>query len=191
MTQPDKHNLYHQTFVVALPIPQVAFVDDAEGVVEELQLAFASLRLISLAYRGAYLKQFHSLLILAHEDVSQMAAQPGHEMRSVESFGQDFVEYHHDLWSIALQHRIHYLEIIIVVENIEILNDILVLYVVAAEANNLIECRERVTHSAVGLLGYHVQSLGLHLHVLRLRHILQMPDYIGHTDAVEVINLTT
>ena len=63
--------------------------------------------------------------------------------------------------------------------------------VALAEARRLVKDRQRVAHTAVGLLGYHVQRLGLCLDAFALCHHLEVVYNAGHGHAVEVINLAT
>ena len=109
----------------------------------------------------------------------------------VEALGEHLVEQHHDVGGLVLERLVDDLEVVFAVEDIEVFEHLLVGDVALAEARRLVKDRQRVAHTAVGLLGYHVQRLGLCLDAFALSHHLEVVYDAGHGHAVEVINLAT
>ena len=118
-----------------------------------------------------------------------MARQSADDVATVEASGDDVVEQHHHFSSLVLHTQVYDAEIIVRVEYVEVFNHLGVSDVALTEARCLVEHREGVSHSAVSLFGYHVESLLLIFYPLLLSHHLQMVHDARHRHALEVVNL--
>ena len=85
---------------------------------------------------------------------------------------------------------VHEAEIILGTQHVQVLTDEVVGEIAAREANHLVENRQGVSHSAVGLLRYQAQGLRLCRVALFGGYALQMLDCVLCGDALEVVNLT-
>ena len=60
-----------------------------------------------------------------------------------------------------------------------------------AKTHHLIENRQRIAHGTIRLLCNYIQSFGFSFNTFATSHILQMFYNISHTNAIEIIDLTT
>ena len=90
---------------------------------------------------------------------------------------------------IAFQTGVDQPEVIFVVEYVEVFDDGLVGDVSTREAHHLVEYREGVAHTPVGLLGDDVERFGLGGNTFLCGDILQVLGNVGRGDTLEVIDL--
>ncbi len=74
-----------------------------------------------------------------------MVAHAADEMLRLEAFADDVVQDEQDVACLATKDVVDDLEVIVVVEHVQVLDDVLVCDVLAAEAHHLVEDGERVT----------------------------------------------
>ena len=118
-----------------------------------------------------------------------MRAQRQHEMQGIEALGQDLVEGQQRIPIVAAKERIHQLEGVFVVQDIEVPEHIFITDLRAAESDGLVEDGQGVPHCAVRLLRNDVQGLVVDMDVLLPRDVAQVRHDVGNADAVEVVGL--
>ena len=118
-----------------------------------------------------------------------MAGQGAHKVQGVEALGQDLVQGEEGAAVIAGQEVFHHLETVFVVQDIEVSDDVLVFDIRSAESHRLVKDGEGVTHSAIGLGGYHVEGFVVYLYAFLLCNAAEVSHHIRDGDAVEVIRL--
>ena len=118
-----------------------------------------------------------------------MGAQGGDEVKGVEALGKYFVEYQQGGAVVFCKEGVGEAEAVFVVQHVEVADDILVLYVRAAEGDGLVEDGEGVTHGAVGFLGYDVQGGVVCRNAFFICDCAEVADYVRYADAVEVVCL--
>ena len=89
-----------------------------------------------------------------------------------------------------LQEEIREAEVIVVIQYVETADDTLVGDVALCVAHHLVEERERIAHTTIGLLGYDVQRSLFGLHALLGSHVGQMLHDVVQLDTREVVDLT-
>ena len=90
-----------------------------------------------------------------------------------------------------LQSVFHQVEIIIRIQDVEYRDSLLVGDGIATERHQLVEDRQRVTHTAICFLCHHVQCLFARRDTFIHCHLLQVRNDIRYGDTIEVIYLTT
>ena len=88
-----------------------------------------------------------------------------------------------------MQSRIHYFEIVFVVEHIEVADYILVVHVGATESNSLVEYGQSITHRSVRLAGNHMERLVVYVDALPCGYGTEVHHYVRHADPVEIVGL--
>ena len=111
-------------------------------------------------------------------------------MSAVEALVYYVVQQHHHVCRLVLQAQVDDVKVVVGVEHVQVLNHLFICDVALTETCSLVEHRQRVSHSAVGLLRYHVQRLFLVSYAFLVGHHLQVVDDVGHRHALKVINLT-
>ena len=114
-----------------------------------------------------------------------------HKDLTAEALHKHLIKVEQSVDIVALQEQIGKAEVGIVVEHIKGLCYGLILQVSATERHRLIEHRERVAHTTVGLLGNKVERLVVGSNTLILGDVAQILNCILHADTIKVVNLTT
>ena len=119
-----------------------------------------------------------------------MLVQARHKGLARKSLREHLVETDEGLGVVALEEQIDHREVGVVVQHVKCLRHSLVLKVGVAERDGLVEHRQRIAHTSVGLLGYEVERLLVELHALLLGDVFKVTHRVLDADAVEVIDLT-
>ena len=82
-------------------------------------------------------------------------------------------------------------EVIVIIQDVETIDNSLIGHVTLRVAHHLVEERERIAHTTIGLLSYDVQSRLLGCDTLLRGHLGEMLHDIAQLDASEVVDLTT
>ena len=120
-----------------------------------------------------------------------MTIQTGHEGLARETLREHLVKGHQRLGVVTPEQQLGHAEVGVVVQHVEGLGHGVVVECRATERYRLVEHREGIAHTAIGLLGNEVERLLVSLHTLLLGDVLEVLYAILDTDAVEVIDLTT
>ena len=120
-----------------------------------------------------------------------MRSESRNEVISVEALLKYLVEDKKALAHTVLQEAVGQLEVVFIIEHVKVLYYTLIRHMSVGEAHHLVEDRQGIAHTTVGLLRYHVQSFGFSLDILTCSHMLQVLYYICHADSAEVVNLTS
>ena len=118
-----------------------------------------------------------------------MVAHAAYKMLWLKAFADDVVQNQKDVAGFAAQDVIDDLEIIVVIQNIQIVNDIFVGDVFAAETHHLVEDGERVAEGTVGFLRDDVQGFWLGCNAFALGDKSQMLGNIIHRNTLEIKDL--
>ena len=108
-----------------------------------------------------------------------------------EALADNVVEQEQHAACLATQDMIHDFEVIVVVEDVEVVDDIFIGDVLAAETHHLVEDGKGVAQGAVGFLGNDVKGFGFGLYAFALGHESQMFGDVVDGDALEVEDLAT
>ena len=186
-----KHKFYQQSFVATHTVIDIALVAEFHRLIKELRGAQLSLHAIAFADGCPNFEQLQGLFISAYQQITEVRSESRNEVISVETLLQNLVEDEQTLAHTVLQETVGQLEIVFVIEYVKILYYTLIRHMSVGEAHHLIEDRQGIAHTTVGLLRYHVQSFRFCLYILAGSHMLQVLYYIRHTDSTEVVNLAS
>ena len=178
-----------QPFVVRGAVVNVALVVDFQGFDQEGQGTGLCLSQIFLPQLFADLQKLHRHCVFAYQKTPQMVAHATHKMLWLKSFADDVVQNQEDVARVALQDVVNDLEIIVVIQDIQVVNDILVGDVLAAETHHLVKNGERVTQGTIGFLRDDVQGFRLCVHAFALGDKSQMLGNIIHRNPFEIKDL--
>ena len=144
---------------------------------------------IALGEVLAHLQQGEGARVLGHQQIAQVPRQSGHEQVTIEALLQDGVELHQGRRHIAASNAVRDAEVVVVVQYVEVLHHLLVGEARTAEAHQLIEDAERITQTAIGLLGNEVQGLRLGLDAFALGDAGQVARDVADPDPPEIEHL--
>ena len=119
-----------------------------------------------------------------------MGIQSRDEHLGREALRQHLVEQHQGIDIVTREEQLSSLEVGVVVEDIERRCHILIVELGAAERHRLVEHRQSITHTAIGLMGDEVERLVVSLDTLLRSDIAQILHAILNPYAVEVVDLT-
>ena len=108
---------------------------------------------------------------LSHQQVTHMSIETRREDLGREATREHLIEEHQRIDIVALKQEVGSCEVGIVVENIERSCNILIAELRATERHRLIEHRECITHTAIGLMRNKVEGLIIGLNTLLLRNV--------------------
>ena len=120
-----------------------------------------------------------------------MCRQSADDITSVHALGYHIVKQKHEVSAFVRESHVDHLEVELHIHEVEVTDDFLQGDVTLAEAGSLVEDGEGVAHSAVSLLGNHLQGLLLVCISLTLGHHLQVVDSVGDCHTVEIVYLAT
>ena len=178
-----------QTRIHARPVAGFTLGSHSESLIQELERTSVGLLLIFPLQGVREFQQCFKASALAHHKVTKMRRQCRHEMKRIETFGQNFVKCSQRSRIVAFQEGIHKRKAILIVQDVEIAQDILIFHIRAAEGHSLVEYGKSVTHSPVSLVRDHVQRLVVNGHALAGGHHTEVLHDIVNSDPVEVIRL--
>ena len=146
---------------------------------------------VTLSHRLSGFQQRQGLRIFAHQYVTQMLCKARYKMSGIKTMIKHVVEQHQRCRHIMRKRIVHQREVIIRIQHIEYRDRLLVRNIRAAEGDQLVEDRKRVTHSAIGFLSHHIECLLANGDSFFLRYGLQISDRVRHGNTVEIIHLAT
>ena len=158
------------------------------GSEEELRRALLRLLAVAVEQRARKLDE-RNRGPLGQQQIAQVLVQARHKGLARESLREHLVKADEGLGVVAPEEQIDHREVGVVVQHVECLRYGLVLQVGVAERDGLVEHRERIAHTSVGLLGDEVERLLVELNALLLGDVFQVTHRILDADAVEVIDL--
>ena len=120
-----------------------------------------------------------------------MTRQATHEGLARESFFQNVVEKQEGTLVVASEDVLCDAKICVVVQHVERLGHLLECEVATAERHRLVEHRQRVPHTTVGLAGNQVERLVVELHTLLTGDMFEVAHGVLNTYTVEVVDLAT
>ncbi len=120
-----------------------------------------------------------------------MVAHATDEMLWLEALADDVVEDEQDVAGPAVKDMVDDLEVIVVIQHVQVVDDILIGDVLAAETYHLVEDGKGVAQGTVGFLGDDVQRFRLGIDAFALGDISQVLGDIVHRNPLEVKNLAT
>ena len=186
-----KHQFHEQTFVVADTVVEVAAVAQIHRLVEESLVATFGLSGILFGDSCPDVEQRERRRIFTYHEIPEMAAQSVDEKLRSETSPQYRVENEQGLRDITVQQCIGEPEIIVVIENIEVFYRRLVRDISTRGGGDLIENRQCVAHTAIGLTGDDIQGIVVDGKTFLRSDITQVFDYIFNGDTLEIVNLAT
>ncbi len=192
-----RHELRHlyerqfdqKTLAQRLAVIEFAGVEEFQRPVKEGKRTVLGLGGVTLALPVGNLDDFRCHGILGHHHVAYVPGKSPAEVASVEAPGDDAVEKEHYVGHFSRKGEIHYPEIILDVEDVQILYRFFVGDIALAIACHLVENGQGVAHGAVGLFGYHLQGLLLARVTLLPGHHAEVPDDVPDGYSLEVVNL--
>ena len=187
----DQCQFHQQALVGCGAVVDVTIVAQFQRGIKEARCTTCRLFGIARPYTLRHLEERERLRVAAHQQVAEVPRQTTDEMPRLETFAQHPVEREHHLRNIHGQDAVGYIEIVIIVQHIEVLNRLGVGDVAVRERSHLIEDRKRIAHTAVGFSRDDIERLLFIFYPLALRHVLEVRHRFGHFHAVEVIDLTT
>ena len=119
-----------------------------------------------------------------------MHRQAADEVLSVEALVEDVVEQQHGLRQVAPQEIVHQSEVVLAVKQVEILGTGVGGKVALGKVDELVEGRQRIAQTSIGLLRDEVKRLWLVGHTLLRRNVGEVADDVARADATEVEDLT-
>ena len=128
---------------------------------------------------------------LGHKQVAHVGVQPRDKYLRREASGKHLVEGDKSLDIIPCTQHIRNREVGVIIKDIERRGHILIVERRAAERHRLIEHRQRIAHTAIGLMSNEVESLVVGLNTLLRGDVAQILNAIFHLYAVEVVYLAT
>ena len=170
-------------------VPGFAGGRDAKSVVDELDATLRTLLTIPLLERLRQIQQRIQTSGTGDQQIAEMLPEGGYEMQGIEALGEYVVEFEKGGRIVPGKETVGQAETVFVVQHPEVAYDVGIFDVGAAEGNSLVEDGEGVAHCAVGLLGYHVQGLVIHLHAFFVGDGTQVAHHIGDAYTVEVVGL--
>ena len=183
--------LNQQTTVRCLSYLSVEFREDRDCSEEELRLANLGLGSVAFHECSGHLDELQRVVLTRHQQVAQVTIQTGHEGLTRETLREHLIEGHQRLGVVAREQQLGHAEVGVVVQHIEGLGYGAIVERRTAERYGLVEHREGIAHTAIGLLGNEVERLLVGLDTLLLGDVLEILYAIFDTDAVEVVDLTT
>ena len=192
LTEPAE---FHQAQFDAKPLvhgrPQRLF--DGRQQVDSLEQqrhgALGGLRPVAFGHAAGHLEQGPRLGILAHQQVAEMAVQPGGERLGRKAFAQYLVKHHQRRGIIARENPRSHAEVGIVVEHIQRCGHLGSRQPLAAERDDLVEHRQRVAHASVGFLSDNMQRFVVIGNALLRGDVFQVTHAVLDADPVEIVNL--
>ena len=178
-----------QTLVCCSLVACLAGRSHRKGIIDKLHRALLRLLHIAPAQAVREVQKAFQSSGAAHQQVTQMFPYGRDEILRIEAFCKNLVQKQEGTLVVALQRCVHYLEIVLVIENVEVAYDILIMNFRPAESHGLVENREGVTHRSVRLARNHVQGLIVNGNILLCRDGAKVHHYVRHADTVEIIGL--
>ena len=171
-------------------IASLALSSDGKRIIEIFYAALCGLSGVALLERCREVQQRVKSARAADQEVSEMRAERTHKVQGPEALGEQLVENEHCLAVIPGEEAVDQREGVIVVNYAKVADYILILDLIAAEGHRLVEYCECVTHGAVGLVRYHMQTLVIYRDAFLGSDAAQVPHHVRDAYAVEIIGLT-
>ena len=144
---------------------------------------------ITVEQRSRNFEQGQRLSVTTHQQVAAVLRQTRHKCLRREPGRQYAVEEQQRTGVVARHQRLDRGEIGVVVEYVERASHLAIRERLTAERNRLIEHRQCVAHTSIGLLSDQVERLIVVGNALLLSDIFQIADTILDTNTVEVEDL--
>ena len=179
-----------QSLVGSRPQRRVDRRQQVDPLEQQRHRTLCGLRPVTFGHAARHLKQRQRLRILAHQQVAEMAVQPRHESLSGKTLAQHLVEKQQSVRIVSGQDLFGDRKIGIVIEHVERRGHLGDRQILPAERNHLVEHRQRVAHSAVGLAGDQVQRLVVVGHSFLRSDVFEVLHAVLDANPVEIVNLT-
>ena len=180
-----------QTRIDTGPVSGLALGGYRKSLIEETERTSFSLLLISYLQGFRQLEKRIQTSALADHKITKMRRQSRHEMKGVETLGQNLVKGHQSCRIVTLEEGIHKRETVLIIKYIKVAEHILILDVGAAECNSLVKDGKGITHRTVCLMGNDMKRLVVYADTFARSDHTEVPDNIVDGDPVEVIGLAT
>ena len=164
---------------------------NGQRIIDELHSTLLCLLHITAAQAVRKIQKTFQSAGAAYQQVTQMFSYGRNEILRVEALGKHLVQKQECAFVVTPEGCVNYFEIVLVVEHIEVADNIFIMDLGAAECHSLVEYGEGIAHRAVRLTGNHMERFVIYGDVLPVGNRAQVHHDVGHTDAVEIIGLTT
>ncbi|GFI53715.1 hypothetical protein IMSAGC022_00307 [Alistipes sp.] len=173
-----------------MPYASVGFGQQRYRTEQKIFAALLRLPAVSLHERAGKLDQ-RDRRTASHKQVAHVLAESGDEGLRREAAAEHVVETQQGLYVVACQQQVCHVEVGVVVQHVERGGYLLVVELRAAERYGLVEHRQGVAHTAVGLARDEVQSLIVGLDPLLRGYVSQILHAVLDAYAVEVVYLAS
>ena len=187
----DKRKFDNETLVGCIDIVKVARVAEIHSLIQLAERTTCRLLLVAFRYLACHFHQRHQFRRVGHNKFAQMRRNTVDKHPRVKTVVAHVFVDEERLLDIVVGKSVDKTEIIVVVKDVEIVDSGTIGDVAHRCGCHLVEYRQGVTHSAVGLLRYHVKSLRLGCVTLMVGNIFQLLGDVGGRDALEVIFLAS
>ena len=110
-------------------------------------------------------------------------------MEGIEPFGEYLIKNQESRGIVCRQKMVNHPEIVLIVKDVEIRDNLLIFYILAAKCDSLVKKCQCVTHRPICFLGQYMEGILLNLYTLFLRYIRKVPDHIRYGYPVEIVGL--
>ena len=150
-----KSQFNQQSLIRRLSYFTICLREQRYSIKEEALVALHSLRLISLDKRSGELHKRDGRA-LSQEQVTHMGIQTRDKYLRRETSAQYLVEGHKRIYIATCKELLGNREVSVVVEDVERSCHILIVELLTAKRHRLVEHRERITHTTIGLMSNEV-----------------------------------
>ena len=158
---------------------------------QEWNVAHGTLLFVSFQHRPRGFEQGKCAGVLTHQKIPEMACKSRHKGLAREALFQHIVKQQQRTLVVAGEDVLGDTKICVVVEYVERCGHLFEREVTTAERHGLVEHRECIPHTTIGLASNQVERLVVVCHTLLTCDVFEVTHRILNAYAVEVVDLTT